>query len=135
MAPFEKRAWYKLGISSLFFLTLILLLVIRGLPLAYLAFLWAGLYALPAVSMRDKKDFDERDSLIARRSKRIALGAVWMLLVAGSMAVWGIYQEGTVTVKADALPMMVAGGTFFITFAESLAALVLYRKQTCGGTE
>ncbi|OGJ89554.1 MAG: hypothetical protein A2487_14560 [Candidatus Raymondbacteria bacterium RifOxyC12_full_50_8] len=131
----QKRAWFNLGVSLLFLITFFALLFLKGFPWPYAAFLWALLFVVHFFAFRGPNTYDERDALIIRKSKRIAFGVFWVLLVGSSMVFWTFHRNGTITVQADIVPSMISFGTIVIVCAESVATLLLYQIPLKSGRE
>ena len=69
-----------------------------------------------------------RELKIQRTAWRCGHGVFWLLFVGVPMLIWGLHRGGTVTLPADNLPLLVAGGFIVVLLVQSIATLVLCRR-------
>jgi len=138
MAPLQKRAWYGLGIASIFAIALLVVFLTKGDVTTFnedLGFrltvygLWiGGLVAYLIVmnlTLRKPGQVDERDKLIMGRAPKVQLLAVIFSLAAWSIALTEVYwDQGQIPVV---FPTLILISILIVsTLAQSIGILIGY---------
>lgn len=128
----ERVAWMSLSVLGLALVSFTVLCFLISVPRATGAFGLLGLLGLTPLlfrkSERDPIVFDERDRLIQARSIQIAYAVFWLLFVVGSMSLYFFYQQRGL-MPVEILPMFPLVGWMIVTFVQSIAVLVQYRRD------
>jgi len=128
MSAMQKFAWFNLAVVLLSLSVVLSLLPIVGAQRAQVGLVILGLFGLDPLFLRSKRGrtvFDERDTLIQRRSVIVAYTIFWLGLFAGSgLAALSYGLDGAVPVSV--IMVFPAYAAMVLLAVMSVATLVQY---------
>lgn len=127
----EKNAWLNLAVIGLALTAFCVLIFIIGIKRATGAFGLLGLLGLIPMANRSRGrgqvEYDERDGMIQANAVQISYAIFWVLFVAGSMALFFLYEDrGALPVQI--LPLFPLVGWIVLTLVQSIATLIQYKR-------
>jgi hypothetical protein len=138
MSQLQKYAWFNLVVFTVTTVVYLALVPVMGWGTATAAFGLCGFMGFGAFILRKNRPgkvvWDERENLIWKRSGRIAFGAFWGLFVLACMVPWFILGPKA-TISVNVLPDFVGGGFLTILVIQSLAIIILYRREVSNDGE
>lgn len=130
MTESEKSAWWILGVVALTILAYVAFVRFLGNgPASQSVFALLALASIPAYRQRaHKRQFDEREIDIARKSLLAGLRSLWVAFVTG-VVLLGVVKgwDTTLSIPVWMLASAIWWAAMLLLAVESVATLVLYR--------
>ncbi len=128
MTPFEKHAWFNLGV-------LILALGLIGPTVVLVEGNWyvmpfclLGLWTLGPIFYNKESLIDERAQAIQRQATRIAIWCYWLLFILAGFIAW-LLCRSLETIPPFVIPLLVFGGFGLFVLIHAGSTIVLHRLE------
>jgi uncharacterized membrane protein YqjE len=132
----QKRAWFRISVSTISLLAFVVLLLIAGVKVALAAFSIFSLLSLELFLFRKKKssndnevDTDERDTHINRQAGVVAGAISYLSFFVICWIIWAIYRHQA-TVPIGVLFAIQGTGAVILLLSHSILLLIGYGRET-----